>query len=122
MILAAHQQPTWEYWENYVNTELGLSATAASGSQWYEKGDGVDPSDSEYAYQVDAKFTEKASRSVSVKEWTQLSNLARMAGKKFALPLRLWPRGTIAPTDLVVISFEDFADLVEKAKRWESNA
>ena len=29
---------------------------------------------------------------------------------------------TTAPTDLVVISFEDFADLVEKAKRWERNA
>lgn len=112
-------QPGWEAWEKHVNETLGLSATAASGSQWYEKGDGVDKSDSEWAFQVDAKYTDKASRSISIKEWDGLGKLARMAGKKFAIPVRLWPRGALGPTDLVVISLEDFAALVCAAKAGE---
>lgn len=114
-------QPGWEVWEKRVNEDLGLTPTAASGSQWYQKGDGVDPSDSEHAYQVDAKYTEKASRSIGYKEFKQLANQAAFAGKKFALPIRIWPRGQVSPADLAVITFEDFVDLVEKAKKWEKH-
>jgi hypothetical protein len=112
----------WAGWETHVNTELGLTATAGSGNQWYEKGDGIDKSDSEWAYQVDAKFTDKASRSVSIKEFTQLAMQAAMQGKKFALPIRLWPRGKLQPVDLVVITFEDFVELVKIAKGAEQHA
>lgn len=113
--------PGWETWEQHVNTQLGLSGTAGSGNQWFEKGDGIDKSDSEWAYQVDAKYTDKASRSVSIKEFGQLAKQAYMQGKKFALPIRLWPRGQLQPTDLVVITFEDFAALVEAAKAGETH-
>lgn len=109
----------WETWENFVNNQLGLSSTAGSGNQWFEKGDGIDKSDSEWAYMVDAKFTDKGSRSVSIKEWTSLAKQAWMAGKKFALPVRLWPAKNHQPTDLVVISFEDFCALVTAAKEEE---
>lgn len=112
----------WIGWENHVNTALGLSSTAASGSQWYEKGDGIDKSDSEWAFQVDAKFTDKGSRSVSVKEFGQLAMQAAMQGKKFALPIRFWPRKALRPADLVVITFEDFCALVEAAKGAESGS
>lgn len=111
--------PGWEAWEAYVNDVLDLTPTAGSGNQFYEKGDGVDKSDSEWAFQVDAKYTDKASRSVGHKEFGQLAQQARMAGKKFALPIRLWPRGQLMPLDLVVITFADFHGLVETAKEWE---
>jgi hypothetical protein len=115
------EQRGWEAWEKHVNEALSLTPTAASGSQWYQKGDGVDPSDSEHAYQVDAKYTVAMSRSLGIKEWTGLRDQAAFAGKKFALPVRIWPERRPGPLDLAVITFEDFVDLVEKAKKWEQH-
>lgn len=118
MPLRMNQNPGWEHWENLVNERLGLSATAASGSQWYEKGDGVDRSDSEYAFQVESKYTEQASFSVT-KVVGKYAEQAALAGKKFALCIRVWPRGVLAPRDYAVIPFDVFVDLVERAKAGE---
>lgn len=111
----------WEAWEQRVNAELGLQPTLASGSQFHDKGDGVDRGQGEYAYMVDAKYTERISFSVGpvMKKYVMQ---ASMSGKKFALCVRLWARGQVTPQDYAVIPFDDFVDLVEKARHWERNA
>ncbi|ACH62164.1 hypothetical protein MYRNA_195 [Mycobacterium phage Myrna] len=112
------QQPGWEAWESHVNETLGLSGTAGSGNQWYEKGDGVDKSDSEYAFQVESKYTEQTGFRVT-KVVGDYAKQAAMAGKKFALCVRIWGRGQKQPSDYAVIPFEVFVDLVERAKEAE---
>jgi len=114
-------QPGWSAWESYVNETLGLSATAGSGNQWHEKGDGVDPSDSEYAFQVESKYTEQAGFRVG-KVVADYARQAAMHGKKFALCLRIWSRGQKTPADYAVIPFEVFVDLVQRAKASEETS
>lgn len=110
------QVPGWQPWENYVNEQLGLEATVASGSQFYDKGDGVDRSRSEWAYQVDAKYTDKTSFSVNRKLLGDYVVRASMAGKKFAMAVRCWGRGHHQPEDYVIIPFRDFKALLEVAR------
>lgn len=110
--------PGWSAWESYVNERLGLSSTAGSGNQWFEKGDGVDKSDSEYAFQVESKYTEGVGFRVS-RVVSDYAMQAAMAGKKFALCVRIWGRGQKQPADYAVIPFEVFVDLVERAKEAE---
>lgn len=107
--------PGWAPWETHVNERLGLDATVASGSQFYDKGDGVDRGQGEWAYQVDAKYTERASFSI-VPEMAAWVTRAAMSGKKFALAVRIWPRGRPQPADYVVIPFEDFVELVDRVR------
>lgn len=118
-MLRMNIQPGWEHWENHVNERLGLQGTAGSGNQWYEKGDGIDRSDSEYAFQVESKYTEQGSFSLKYKLTGKYAEQAALAGKKFAQCIRIWPRGTTQPRDYAVIPFDVFEDLVAKAKEWE---
>ncbi len=110
----------WKAWEDHVNECLGLTGTAGSGNQWYEKGDGIDHSDSEYAFQVESKNTEAATFSVNRKVLAGYQDQAANAGKKFALCVRTWGRGESRPADYAVIPFEVFVDLVERAKAGEN--
>ncbi|QZE10511.1 holliday junction resolvase [Mycobacterium phage ScoobyDoobyDoo] len=114
-------KPGWDVWESYVNETLGLSPTAGSGNQWYEKGDGIDRSDSEYAFQVESKYTEQAGFRVT-KVVGDYARQAAMQGKKFALCLRIWAKGQKIPTDYAVIPFDVFVDLVQRAKEGEQLA
>lgn len=116
------KEPGWEAWESFVNEQLGLRPTPGSGNQWYSKGDGIDGSDSEYAVMVESKYTEKASFSINTKLLCNYRDIAFMAGRKFALCVRLWGRGQRQPADFAVIPFDMFVDLIEKAKEWEKYA
>lgn len=109
----------WKPFEDHVNELLGLDATVASGSQFYDKGDGVDRSESEFAIQADAKYTERASFSVNHKLLHQWATRARQSGKRFVLAIRLWSPVLNSPDDFVVLSLSDFAELLEKAKEAE---
>lgn len=111
--------PGWKPWETYVNERLGLDATVASGSQFYDKGDGVDRGRGEWAYQVEAKYTDKISFAVKGKELGQWVTRARMAGKRFALVVRVWGRGYAQPSDYVVLPFEDFVELLAALREAE---
>lgn len=113
-------QPGWSAWESYVNEELGLSGTPGSGNQWHAKGDGYDPTDSEYALQVESKYTEGLSFGISRKKVNGYAKQAALAGKKFALTVRIWTRGAVEPADYAVIPFEMFVDLIKTAKEAES--
>jgi hypothetical protein len=109
----------WEIHEAYIQELLGLDSTPASGAKWQAPGDAVDnhhPSDTVFPLLADAKFTESQSYSVSAKFMRQQTAQAAEAGKRFILPLRFWPRGQRQPEDYVVLSLEDFHELLEMAR------
>lgn len=109
----------WRPFEDYVNLLLGLDATVASGSQFYDKGDGVDRSESDFAIQADAKYTERLSFSINHKMMHQWAVRARQSGKRFVLAVRLWSPLLNTPDDFVVLSLSDFVELLEKARETE---
>jgi len=109
--------PGWSEWEAEVNKVLGLSSTAGSGSQAHDPGDGTDRrhhSETDYAIQADAKYTERTSFSVNSKLMKQWSDRALSQGKRFILPIRFWAKGSNIPEDYVVIAFGDYVALVEE--------
>jgi len=111
--------PTWEQWERDLQERLGLDSTPASGARWQAPGDAVDnshPQDSSFALLLDAKLTEKISYSIGRKFWNQWQAKAAEAGKRFIMPIRMWPRGEAKPTDVVVVGLDDFVELVEMAR------
>lgn len=111
----------WQQWENHVNEELGLSATAGSGSQFYDKGDGTDrrhPTESDWLFQADAKYTDKGSFSVG-KVVDQYVKRASLAGKNFVLAVRLWPETQNRPTDYAVVPFPLFVEMLNRIKEYE---
>lgn len=63
--------------------------------------------------------TEKGSYSVNLKFLRQMSDKAVNLGKRFILPIRLWPSTEQLPHDYVVVSLDDFAELLEKARAWD---
>lgn len=112
----------WESWESEVNKALGLSSTAGSGSQAHDPGDGTDRrhhSETDYAIQADAKFTERGSYSVNGKLMKQWSDRALSQGKRFVLPIRFWSKNASLPEDYVVLAFGDYVALVEEHRSME---
>lgn len=110
----------WAPWEIHVNEQLGLDPTVASGNQFHDKGDGVDRGNGDWAFMVDAKYTNKNSFSLRVREMAKYVTQARITGKRFALAVRIWPPGYQQPADYAVIPFDDFAALVARLKEAEA--
>jgi hypothetical protein len=113
----------WERFEQHVNTLLELDGTVSSGSQWHDKGDGTNRDmydGNPFRLLVDAKTTVRGSYSVSAKEMARWARIGVEAGKRFVLPIRFLPSNSRPQTDVVVLSLDDFAELVELAKRGAS--
>jgi len=112
-------EPGWLQWEHHVQDVLGLSSTPASGARWHDVGDAVDNDrDSVFPLLADAKYTDsKLSYSIGHKFWTQWQQRAAEAGKRFILPIRIHPHGKGVPADVVAIGLDDFAELLELARR-----
>lgn len=111
--------PGWEGHEAYIQDQLGLSSTIASGSKFHDQGDAVDHqhySDDDFRFIADCKYTESSSYSVSLKMLRQWEDNAREMGKRFILPLRFWQRGQRRPYDYVVANLDDFQELLEAAR------
>lgn len=107
----------WEQHERYIQSILGLEATICSGNKFYDPGDAVDHDrESVFPIIADCKFTERKSFSVSRQVLEQWEEKAGEMGKRFIMPVRLCPRGTI-PHDSVVMSLHDFAELLSLARR-----
>ena len=112
--------PAWARWEAYVQHLLGLDSTIASGGKWYDISDGVDRDRYGSSFQliIDAKATEKGSYSVTRKFMAQWRLKAEMMGKRFAVPIRfVSPHGM--NDDYVVLGLDDFAELLEMARKGE---
>jgi len=115
----SRNEPSWEAWEHDIQHLLGLSATPASGAKWQAIGDAVDtghPQDTTFPIIADCKLTEHHSFTISRKFWMDWQKRAAETGKRFILPLRIWPRGIRQPTDIVALSLDDFAELLEMAR------
>lgn len=113
----------WEAHESHIQTLLGLDSTIASGSKFHDIGDAVDrahPNDSDFRILADAKSTERGSYSVNLKFMRQMTDKALALGRRFVLPIRLWPKTETLPHDYVVVGLDDFAELLEKAKAWDA--
>ena len=112
----------WREWEHHVQEVLGLDSTPASGNQFNAPGDAVDnrhPSESGFPLLVDCKFTEKMSyplNLINARLWL-LRGIER--GKRAILAIRILPPSFEHPGDFVVISLDDFAELLEKARENE---
>ena len=112
--------PNWEQFEHDIQEILGLDATICSGNQWHDQGDAVDntnPYDNSFRLLVDAKFTEHMSYSVMGSKMRRWCETGTEKGKRAILALRFWPRGQQSPDDFVMLSFDDFAELYERASR-----
>lgn len=112
----------WQEHEAHIQKVLGLDSTVASGAKFHDIGDAVDrshPSESDFRLLADAKYTEKGSYSVNLKFLRQMTDKAVELGKRFILPIRLWPTTEQLPHDYVVVSLDDFAELLEKARAWD---
>lgn len=107
----------WETWERDVAKALGLDITITSGSKWHDPGDACTRGrDDPFPLFVDAKFTERASFSLKARDLKQWSKRAAEAGKRFILPLRFHKAGQ-RDEDYVVMSFHDFIELRDNARR-----
>lgn len=115
--------PPWSKWEIECQDRLGLRSTIGSGNKFYDPSDGVDPrsqSESDYRLMIDAKCTEAQSYRVQKKLMNQWVEKAQESGYRFALPVRLENGGSPEDnsiTDFVVVTFEDFLELVESYRR-----
>ena len=56
--------------------------------------------------------TDHVSKSIRLAELQQWSRKAQEFGKRFIMPIRFWPRGQQGPHDYVLLSLDDFAELL----------
>lgn len=117
------KMPSWEAWEQQLQADLGLDSTICSGNQWNDQGDASDntaPQDSSFRLLVDAKYTEKLSYSLALRNWHQWRAAAVELGKRPIIAVRYWARGVGVPTDVVVMDYDDFQELREKAALYDT--
>jgi len=110
--------PEWERFEQDVQEILHLDSTIASGSKHYDQGDAVDkrhPSESNFRFIADAKYTNMKSFSLDMKMLRQWVKRAQEDGKRFCLPLRFGEKDE----DYIVLTLDDFAEILEVARTTE---
>lgn len=92
---------------------FGLDLTIASGSKFQDPGDGASRGHNlPFPLLADAKYTERSSRSVSLRELQKLDDEATMVGKRAIMPLRFYPPNTVGPQDYVVLKAHDLRELL----------
>ncbi len=92
---------------------IGGRNTRGSGNQWRDKLDGKHELSDHFGFAWDAKSTRKGSFSVSKKLWDKIRNEAE--GQRPLLPIRFYEDSPRLKTelDLVVLTLDDFAELLE---------
>jgi hypothetical protein len=106
----------WKIFEEDVAQLFGLSTTVSSGSKWFDQGDAVTRGRSHmFPLYADAKFTERASFTLKLKELLDYTDQALQLGKHFILPIRFQAKEANRPSDFVVLSLEDFRNLYRMA-------
>lgn len=109
----------WRAHEAYAQKLLGLDSTICSGNKWNDPGDGIDrshPQENSFALIIDAKCTSTKSFSIKsdfLREWREK---AAMLGKRFAMPIRFEDLASDRVEDYVLLSLDDFSELLELAK------
>lgn len=101
--------------ESYVAQVLGAGVNRGSGNQWRAQMDGrTSRMHKLFAFAWDCKATLAKSMSISRKMWDKAVEQAQ--GERPALPLRFYDDESLRTyEDLIVLRFEDFAELLYKA-------
>lgn len=102
----------FEEHERFVAELYGLDQTITSGNKFYDPGDAVSRHSGPFALFADAKYTEKLSYSLKLKELQDYAERATMRGKRLILPVRFFPPSLHAPSDWVVLNAHDLAELL----------
>lgn len=104
--------------EDYLVDLLGGRKTKGSGNQWHNQMDGRHSSlTTHYAFAWDGKSTFAKSASISLTMWEKARQQA--AGERTLLPIRFYANERLAVTlDLVALKAEDFAEILEDARRY----
>lgn len=102
--------------EEHIVDLIGGRIPRGSGNQWRDPLDGKHDSGDSFGFAWDAKSTRKASYSVSKKLWDKITEQAD--GLRPALPIRFYEDSPKlkAEIDLVVITLDDFAEMLEMLK------
>lgn len=112
----------WVAWEEEVQDRLGLDSTICSGSKWNDVGDATDnssPQDNDFRLLVDCKHSTARSYSVLASFMGQWVDKAEQVGKRFILALRMHPRGAQSSRDYVMLTMDDFEELLAKSRKCE---
>lgn len=102
--------------EHAIAERLGMRVQPGSGNQWNKQGDVVgNRFKDRFAFTFDCKATRGASIGVSVPMWDKIEEQA--GGNRPGLALRWYgdDRLSIVKRDLIVISLDDFEELLEGA-------
>lgn len=106
----------WQSWEQEVARTLQLDTTISSGNRFHDTGDAVTRGrDKPFPLWADAKWTEKKSFSLKLKDLSDYTTRAFEQCKTMIMPIRFWSRERQRSADFVVLSFHDFVELYEKA-------
>ncbi|QGJ94941.1 holliday junction resolvase [Gordonia phage RedWattleHog] len=106
--------------EAHVCDVLEVSPTIASGSKWYDTGDGVDrDAYAAWPIQFDAKCTIQRSYSIQRGFMAGAVRKAVESGKRFLLPLRFVDDDG-QHGDYVVMPLDDYAELLATARAYWS--
>ena len=100
--------------ERDVAGALGLRVQPGSGNQWANQGDAAgNRMQDRYAFTVDCKATRGESIGVSVAMWSKITE--QSGGERPALALRWYgdDRLSIVRQDLIVVSLDDFVEVLE---------
>lgn len=116
----------WEQWENEIQQRWGLDSTPGSGNKFNDPGDAVDhrnPHDESFRLEVDCKDTIGKSYTLSKLFMGHWTKNAEERGKRFVLALRFRERDhpRTPHQEYVVLSRNDFEELLEKADHWDKS-
>lgn len=111
--------PGWDAWEEYVAGQLRLSRTCSSGNKFHDPGDAVTRNRGGWPIYAECKYTERLSFGLKLREVRQAHYQAEQLGKRFVMPIRIWPRGDAlgGPGDYALIPLADLVELLDKAER-----
>lgn len=114
-------KPGWRAWESYVAEVLGCDPTLASGNQWFDPGDATTRGrHSPFPLYVEAKYSEKKTFVLNLRQIRQAHHRAVEMGKRFVMPIRLWPKASrteiVGPADYALIPLNDLAELLQMAQ------
>jgi len=112
--------PLWKTFERYVQQLLRLDSTPGSGNQFYARGDAVDtrhPAQTAVPMLADCKCTEKGSFSLNHAFLLAESERADYLGQRFVIPIRFITGSAV--DDYIVLRLNDFAELLDLARRTE---
>lgn len=101
--------------EKYLASLLGGRRTVNSGALPNDPGDGRNQRYTPFAFCWDGKATKKASASVSLSTWDKL--VEQSSGQRPLLALRYYGELLTVTRDLAVVDLNDFAELLDTARR-----